>query len=260
MALNEKDNLIRIIGEKLLKLTINQLKKINQLVDQFTSDHSFFRNEKSDLVVNEDILNAFADALRSHHSSSIEPFTKDKFEFALVAVLNENHIPAKKAETGNPGHDIEISTQRFSLKTQAEKSTKASHIHISKFHELGKGVWTNKEEELVGLRNQFFKHMKGYDRILVLRLLDKPPIYWSYELVEIPKDLLLEAMQGELEMMHSSSQFPKPGYCYVYEKGKLKFSLYFDGGTERKLQIKNLDKKYCIIHAEWKFSPVGNSE
>ncbi|MBN2223102.1 MAG: restriction endonuclease [Deltaproteobacteria bacterium] len=267
----EKESLIQIVGEKLLKLTINQLRKINQIIDQFMSNHSFSREKESDIIVNDDVLNAFGDALRSHHSSSAEPFTKDKFEFALVAVLNENDILAKKAKAGNPGHDIEIREQRFSLKTQADKSLKADRIHISKFMELGKGIWTDKEDELIGLRNQFFRHIRGYDRILVLRLLGKPPDYWDYELIEIPKDLLLEAMQGELVMMQNSTQIVKPGYCNVYENGKqqpqdksskggLKFSLYFDGGGERKLQIKDLKKKYCILHAEWKFAPVGNLE
>ncbi len=31
------------------------------------------------------------------------------------------------------------------------------------------------------------------------------------------------------------------------------FQLYFDGGTERKLQIKHLLKSLCVVHAEWKF-------
>ena len=56
--------------------------------------------------------------------------------------------------------------------------------------------------------------------------------------------------------MEKSKQKPKPGYCNISEatgKGN-KFQLYFDGGTERKLQIKNLQKKYCVLVAKWKFS------
>ncbi|WP_422616418.1 hypothetical protein, partial [Rhodoferax sp.] len=35
--------------------------------------------------------------------------------------------------------------------------------------------------------------------------------------------------------------------------GQLKYSLYFDGGTERKLQIKHLRKDLCTVHATWTF-------
>jgi type II restriction enzyme len=69
--------------------------------------------------------------------------------------------------------------------------------------------------------------------------------------------------------MHNSTQIPKPGYCRVYEEKegglfgterKKKFELYFDGGGERKLQIKALDKSLCTIHAEWIFAPVQKSK
>lgn len=55
-------------------------------------------------------------------------------------------------------------------------------------------------------------------------------------------------------MIQASKQTPKPGYCHVNDvNGNEKFQLYFDGGTERKLQIKNLDKGFCVVHAEWEF-------
>lgn len=95
--------------------------------------------------------------------------------------------------------------------------------------------------------------MQGYERILSLRALSKAP-NWHYELVEIPKSVLDKARHGRLEMKLNSKQTPKPGYCYVTdEQGRL-FDLYFDGGSERKLQIKGLRKDACIVHASWKFT------
>lgn len=82
----------------------------------------------------------------------------------------------------------------------------------------------------------------------------------TMNLVEIPKLLLEEARDGKLSIRHQSKQSPKPGYCDVKEpRGALKYQLYFDGGTERKLQIKNLRKDLCIVHATWAFSsePAG---
>lgn len=44
-------------------------------------------------------------------------------------------------------------------------------------------------------------------------------------------------------MKTRSKQFPKPGYCHVLKPGgDAVFDLYFDAGSERKLQIKNLRK------------------
>jgi hypothetical protein len=92
----------------------------------------------------------------------------------------------------------------------------------------------------------------------LLRTLSKAPADWEYELVEIPKKLLELAKDGRLEMMRGSTQMPKPGYCHVLNAaGELLFQLYFDGGGERKLQIKHISISNCIVHAQWKF-PSGD--
>ena len=95
--------------------------------------------------------------------------------------------------------------------------------------------------------------MANYDRIFIPRALQKAP-RWRYALVEIPSGILQLAKDGELEMKLDSRQFPKPGCCHVRnEQGDAVFSLYFDGGGERKLQIRNLHKAYCRVHAQWLF-------
>ena len=83
----------------------------------------------------------FGDALRLHHAFSAEPFTKDKFEFLLWKTFTAGQVDAALAAKGNPGHDISIAGERFSLKTQADRSVKAERIWISKFMELGRGKW-----------------------------------------------------------------------------------------------------------------------
>jgi hypothetical protein len=191
--------------------------------------------------------------MRVHHSFSTEPFSKDKFEYALVKVLKFSGRKAKLAPKGNPGHDIILDAVRISLKTQANKGINEHWLWVSKFMELGKGQWSDNPADLEGLRQQFFEHMKSYDRILSLRALEKAP-HWKYELVEIPKKLLTLARFGNLEMKVGSKQTPKPGYCHVSdENGRKLFDLYFDGGSERKLQIKNLRKDRCRVHAVWEF-------
>jgi hypothetical protein len=96
--------------------------------------------------------------------------------------------------------------------------------------------------------------MQSYERIFTLRRLKDIDVKIRYELVEIPKALLLEATDCELEICTNSRQNPQPGYCHVKNAtGQLKYSLYFDGGTERKLQIKHLRKDLCKMHATWTF-------
>jgi hypothetical protein len=256
----ERENRLRQVYASLTALTDGQLGWIETVASQFHKPAHFHRLPDSDLV-NGCILQDFGDALRIHHGFSKEPFSKDKFEYAFERVLNLCGILAMLAPRGNPGHDITINGVRFSLKTQADRGLAVGHLHISKFIELGKGAWTDKEKDLIGLRLQFLRPMRSYHRILSLRRLPATVAYtWHYELVEIPKSLLQEARTGTLRMIHDSKQFPKPGYCDVVDaQGELKFQLYFDGGTERKLQIRRLGKSWCIVRAEWRFE-TGLSE
>ncbi len=250
--------ILKRLHARIEKATAGQLDFLDRILAQLQRPATFYRNPQSDLI-NDCSLQGLGDILRIHHCFSAEAFTKDRFEFALEKVSNDCGIKATRATRGNPGHDLNINGVAFSLKTQADKSIKEGYLHISKFMELGKGTWADKPEQLIGLRDQFFAHMKSYERIVSLRRLPAVGNEY-YELVEIPKVLLLEAATGTFEMKIKSKQDgPKPGYCSVFDdKGLLKFQLYFDGGSERKLQIKALDKANCVVHATWKF-PV-NSE
>lgn len=247
----DKLTLVKSLVGTIPELTAGQLHWIQRVVSVFEAEHDFALT-KSDLF-DEQTLQNFGDAMRVHHSFSAEPFSKDKFEYVFVKVLNMSGHKAALAKKGNPGHDATVDGVCLSLKTQADKSIKADTIWISKFMELGKGHWTDKLADLKGLREQFLKHLGHYDRILTLRAIAKGP-KWKYELVEIPKALLEKAKSGTLEMMADSKQLPKPGYCYVRtKKGETLYELYFDGGSERKLQIKSLAKSQCSIHASWEF-------
>ncbi len=243
---------IKRLARELEKLSDSQFSWVETVAAQFARPHNFTRLPTSDLV-SECVLESFGNTLRIHHCFSKEAFTKDKFEYALERALTACGVDAALAPRGNPGHDITVSGTPVSLKTQADKGIRDDLIWISKFMEMGRGDW-QQESHLEGLRQRFFNHMASYERILTLRKLKKAGNCWRYELVEIPKALLLKAATGQLVMMHDSKQTPKPGYCYVRNaKGETMFNLYFDGGTERKLQIKVLDKNLCIVHGTWSF-------
>ena len=249
MAVQAREERIRILATALNGISDSQLEWTAAVIAQFHIKPGVKRNPDSDLVT-PCVAEEFADALQIHHCLSTEALSKDKFEYALDRIMNRCGIPAKLANKGNPGHDITLKGIPYSLKTQADKGIKVGLLHISKFMELGKGAWLV-EEDLKGLRDRFFLHMKSYDRILQLRRLVDTPNLQRYELVEVPKTLLAKAQDAECKFVAESKQNPKPGRCIVMEKGACLFELYFDGGTERKLQIRSLDKKNCVVHAEW---------
>jgi type II restriction enzyme len=242
-------NLVRALAQALVELTPSQLDWVGGVIRQFHLPHEFHRKDDSDLVTHS-VLEMLGDALRIHHAFSRQALSKDRFEFALERSLNRAGIQAELVGSRtNRGHDITIQGIPVSLKTQADAGIRVDSLHISKFMELGKGPW-----DLALLRDMFLVHMRSYERILQFRCLAPGPISYMYELVEIPKRLLLEGAAAELIIQSKSRQAPKPGYGNVYgADGKLKFALYFDGGTERKLQIKAIRKDLCTIHATWRF-------
>ncbi len=204
-------------------------------------------------------LRIFGEALQFHHVLSDRHLSKENFEYVLMRTMTLTGKAAKHGPPGLAGYDVDIGGEKWSLKTQADRNIKRNAIHISKYMELGKGEWTD-EASLAGLRDRYLKHLKGYARIFALRYFRTPPkredpaTRHEYELVEIPKALLLKASTGTITMQDKSKQTPKPGYCRVYDvSGAEKYALYFDGGTERKLQIKGLDKALCRVIATWSF-------
>lgn len=256
MAQERADRISRLIN-KIPELSDYRLSLVEKIVEVFSQPRTYQRLQTSN-IISEAILEDLGDVLRLHHCFSREPFSKDKFEYALAAVLQTNGVNAELAPRGQRGYDISITCKRTSLKTEAAAAIRTDMIHISKFMELGGGHWGDNPEDLIGLRQQFLENLANTDRILILRALKKGDPDFLYELVEVPKKLLQRATTGRFEMRMESKQFPKPGYCYVEKGGKLLFCLYFDGGGERKLQIKHLNKTLCLSHATWHFVATEN--
>lgn len=231
-------------------LTTSQKAWIHAFVQQFKMPHTFTRNSSSDLVTDL-VLENIGDLLRIHHAMSKRSLSKAPFEYAFEKALQLSGQPAKLADSAtNPGYDMTIGKTRVSLKTEAAKNVKENAIHVSKWMEMGKGDWDPPKVQLL----RFLSHMQGYDRILSLRCLVQTGTHYWYELVEIPHSLMLEAAKGTMTRAEKTKQETFPWYCHVPDgKGGNKFSLYFDAGSERKLQVKNLLKSHCVVHATWKF-------
>lgn len=239
--------------DRIQQLTPAQRERVAGIVDAIAKPSTTWVNTDSDFMTAE-LADILGETLRIHHTMSTESYTKDKFEHGLQAALEAVGHDAELAPKGNPGHDLTVDGVRWSLKTQANKGIDPKTIHISKFMELGKGVWAT-EADLAGLRDRMFAHMTSYDRILTLRCLTPGRTDITvYELVEIPKALLQASERFPCTMMVTSKQTPKPGVCRVLDAQRVPvLELYFDGGTERKLQIRKLRKDMCVVHATWEF-------
>ncbi len=241
--------LIHGLSSQVQDLTEAQLEWVVRIVAQFKKQHTFTAANPGGLYGSEWVEH-FGNILMVHHSMSEAPFTKEKFEYAFMfAARKTGNTADKSTNRTNRGHDVTVNGVPISLKTQADAGIRVDSIHISKFMELGTGQWI-----LEKLREHYFAHMGSYNEIYTLRTLVNDDRRKVYELVEIPKALLLEASNGVFEVRTQSTQNPQPGYCRVPDgSGGWKFELYFDGGTERKLQIKNIKKSYCKVHATWDF-------
>lgn len=231
-------------------LTAQQKILVAKLVNSFQLPHVFWRWGESD-IVSDVVLQNLGDRIVGHHATSRQSLSKDRFEFALEAALTDAGVPAVLVTSRtNRGHDISIRGVPVSLKTEAAKNIRRDFIHVSKWMELGRGEW-----HLPTLRDLFLEHIGQYDRVFTLRCLSNSISEVEYELVEIPKHLMLRAQGCRFEICVDSTQVPQPGYGYVDDaNGSPAFSLYFDGGTERKLQIKSLRKDLCRVHATWKIA------
>lgn len=246
--MNAKKDVFQL-SEAVQSLTTSQQSWVVAVIRQFTLPKTFWRHENSDLITT-GVLSSIGDALCVHHAFSRQALSKDRFEHVLERSLFANGfqvvLPSSRT---NRGHDMTVNGVPISLKTEASANIRADSLHISKFMELGRGEW-----DLSLLRGLFLEHMQSYDRILQLRCLKQAAEGYFYELVEIPKALLLESTNAPLQVQQDSRQNPKPGYCRVTDaQGREKFALYFDGGTERKLQIKAIRKSLCTVHATWSF-------
>lgn len=244
----------RALIPDIAKLSDDQFAWVQQLVRTMVLPLNSTRNPTSDVLIDDRSIGLFSLYLVTHHVLSAESFKKEKFEYAIEKILGVLGQKAARASSRtNRGLDLTVNGQRWSFKSEAHRGIRPEFIWISKWMELGKGKWKIKRD-LLGLCDLFLHHLDGYDRIFILRCLTPDDsIRHHYELLEIPKELLVTARSGVFTMMKESKQDPKPGYCRLSDAQGLMYKLYFDGGTERKLQVKKLRRDLCIFHADWKF-------
>ncbi len=113
--------------------------------------------------------------------------------------------------------------------------------------------WIRNENE-AGLAQQSSQklngHLKGYDRIVMLRAFYLKTGQVKYDLVEISHALLLLAAQVEVQNIVLSRGNSGGGSTVIRQNGQAVFTIKFDGSVE-KITIANLLVDQCTTHATW---------
>ena len=102
------------------ELSDYRLQLVDKVIGVFQTEKDFVRSTASSLITSQ-VLEDFGDILRLHHAFSREPFSKDKFEYALERVLLEAKVDAQLAPRGTRGYDIQIDAERFLSKPKLRK-------------------------------------------------------------------------------------------------------------------------------------------
>jgi hypothetical protein len=244
---------------KAYQLKLSQVSLLIEMADNLRKNILSERNSESGMVTLE-FMDSFADRLLIHHAMGAEKFSKKPFEFAFVRAMRAAGRQAEIAESGtDPGADIIVGDERYSLKTEAAKKISSGSITVSK---LAEARWIrddgkNAEWLFNGIYHKVLPRFDDYEHVLILRAFDAtldggPAV--RYELVEVPLDLLREVKNVVLEDIKVSQGKNGGGSVRVLrmnrEHMKHLFTLTFDGSVE-KLRLSSLKMDECILHAKW---------
>ncbi len=196
----------------------------------------------------------FSNRLRLHHAtaSQADKFTKKPFEFAFVdasraAGRNGRIIPSST----HPGPDVEVEGELFSLKTEGAANVSPRTILISKFMEA---KWIDRCETTEDFAREapprLVQHLNRYDRILTLRSTNASNFKVKYELIEIPRDLMLRVDTLRAEDFSETTASNSSGADVLGEDGTKAFRVSLDG-SDAKVTIRGLRVDLCRFHGSW---------
>ncbi len=193
----------------------------------------------------------FQNRLVLYHAMNEEALSKKTFEYALRGACRfDKRIAHLDANPTNPGTDIDIDGEAFSLKTEAAKSISRKSLTISKLMEAR---WIrecqNGDDYLRGVCNNIVTHLQQYQRILMLRAFGPKDHLYEYHLIEIPLDILLHSANLSAPDFKPRTKNGSSG-ADVKINGQKAFSLILDGSVE-KVTIRSLDLQFCKLHGKW---------
>jgi type II restriction enzyme len=158
----------------------------------------------------------------------------------------------------NPGADVIVDSEAFSLKTEAAKSIKEDSLTISKLMEARWIRDCNTQKDFSEqVTSKVLGHLREYQRILCLRSFERSEKQVEYELVEIPVELL--ELVGQLSPADFSEKTRGGGSsAWVKRGGSRAFRIALDGSVE-KVSVSGLNKSLCIVHGTWLIPTLDNS-
>lgn len=252
------DNSREELKRKLDNLDDARVELMADIINALNDDVDQTVNAQSQLVT-ERFADVFAARLLIHHAITDSAMAKRRFEYSLHRTANDVGYQSNLARSDtNPGKDIEINGEDFSLKTEGSKSISEDKIFISKLQEAKwMDSFDSKEGYARGVERNIGSHLDRYERILILRSFDdgdrslfQKNGFRRYDLIEIPVDLLKRV-----------TEVPANEYSDLTEKGTSHATVYSrDGrtlvelnldGSDAKAQIRKLSVEACFTHARW---------
>jgi hypothetical protein len=253
---DSKQAVIDEIASGLRLLTQRQLETVAAMVRSLGIKVQFIPGSSSE-IVDERFAEEMANLLSLHHSNHESPLNKKPFEYVVKrCLIAQGHDEAELNPTpGESAYDVFGNGERWSLKTEAAKSLSANQLKIEK---LSEARWvreaTTAEACAKEVRERIPRHMRGYDRILVMRGESRPDSF-VYSLEEVPTHLLQEVISSaQPSMFAKTTRGSKQGISFGAdfahpENGDRLFRMLLDSSVEKVRVWFQL--KYCIHHGRW---------
>lgn len=240
--------------EELARL-ISQLspERVSLLIEM---GHALTRSVVADISSDSDIVvrafeRDFSGRLLLFHAMHDAALTKKTFEYFFCG--SSRAAGREAAQTENsvyPGEDVVVDGRKFSLKTEGGKSISRTAIHISKLMEARWIRECHSADDFCTLsKERIGAHLNHYERIISLRsFLTDTKV--RYELVEIPKDVLLGISRLRPSDFSPRTANGSSSATVRGSDGNPSFVLSLDGSVE-KITVRNLPLRLCKVHATW---------
>ena len=144
-------------------------------------------------IATEPFAKNFRTRLQLHHATHEEVFKKKTFEYAFKAAsIVAGRAAEMDEDVTSAGYDVKVDDVRFSLKTEAGKATRGTHIKISKLMEARWIRECRTGQDFLTNMDKVKTHLTHYDRVIILRAFQvaSPFNGVRYDLWEIPHQLL----------------------------------------------------------------------
>ncbi|WP_145985904.1 hypothetical protein [Aquitalea magnusonii] len=218
--------------------------------------HALTRSVVSQVASDSDIVvdafeRDFSGRLLLFHAMHDAALTKKTFEYFFCGSSRAAGRHASQTENSvYPGEDVVVDGHKFSLKTEGGLSISSTAIHISKLMEAR---WIREchsaEDFCTFSKERIGIHLSHYERIISLRSFHRRSTV-LYELVEIPKDVLLEIFHLNPSDFSARTANGSSSAEVRGSDGRRLFVLSLDGSVE-KITVRSLQLRHCKVHATW---------